>query len=154
LQHPDEHVLVRCINTSEARVEAVEVHVTRVDFLPDGKSDARRPKFTGPIPISPFSDYEMDAINLQPHGNQYFSVLVRQTDHDPPRFNSRRLPIRYEYLFDEPGRYNLTIEAYGRDTPPATAVIALQIKTEIAPNPTGRTYPRYDIVYVGPQSEH
>jgi hypothetical protein len=144
----DEHIVICCVNDSDARIDDVELYATLVGFQPEDGSVVPRWRILDPVRIQPLSGGQLDKVSLLECERRYFSVLVRASEFNCLRFNSRNLPLQYGDLFDLSGTYEIAIRAHGRETAAAETML---VQLKIMPFPdanTGRPVYRYDIAWV------
>jgi hypothetical protein len=65
-----EHVLVRCVNGSEVRIEGIETYAALLHFTPPGQDTVAPQRFLDPVRVkSPFD--EVDTISLPARGTRH-----------------------------------------------------------------------------------
>ena len=141
----DQHILIKCMNLSQIRIEAIQAYVVRLE-LKSRVATLPPPGFFQPVRIMPLAQENVvEDVNLPPGQPCFFSVLVHPSLHDMPRLNGRSQPLEYELLFQKTGVYELGIEAHGRDTVLAAAAIEVELERRDKRDANGQPYQEYEI---------
>jgi len=136
--------MIKCSST--VNVEEVVVHIVSVR---QDRNSSVQTKFFTPVKLrSHADDTDAGAETVRIPPTHFFALIKHISRYDRPYIDTA-MPYEYQFLFDEPGLYDLSIEARGRGVVATTLRLEMCLKTErLAEDVLGNRMTDYDIAWI------
>jgi hypothetical protein len=103
-------------------------------------------------PYSDDRDGGAESVRIPP--TQFFAFIKHISRYDRPYIDAT-MPYEYQFLFDEPGLYDLSVEAKGRGVVATSLRLEMCLKTErTAEDILGNRMKEYDVAWIRVGSGH